>query len=197
MMPILDGFELCQKVKQDLRVSHIPVVMLTAKSDIEDRIEGFKSGADAYIPKPFDNVLLVSQIESIIRNRAILKERFGHDLDLNLTELSQSSADEKYLQKAISTVEINLENTQFNVDEFVREMGMSRTLVYNKTKAITGKPVKDFILHIRLRKATQSLKKTEKSITEIAINCGFADPTYFSTVFKRYYNQTPTEYRNG
>ncbi len=196
MMPVLDGYGLCKKVKNDLRVSHIPVVMLTAKSELEDQIEGYKSGADAYIPKPFDNQLLFTQIEAILRNRIILKERFNHDMDISPEELSQSPADEKYLHKAIRVVEMNLANEKFNVDEFVNEMGMSRTLVYNKTKAITGKPVKDFILHIRLRKASEHLKQTNKNITEIAIACGFADPAYFSTVFKRYYNITPTEYRN-
>ncbi|WP_372775990.1 ATP-binding protein [Mangrovibacterium sp.] len=196
MMPEMDGFELCQKLKSDLRVSHIPVVLLTAKAEIEDQIEGYKSGADAYIPKPFDNQLLVSQIEAILRNRTILKDRFSHDLDLSPDELPQSSADDKYLQKAISVVEMNLANSQFNVAEFVNEMGMSRTLVYSKTKAITGKPVKDFILHIRLRKAAEQLKQSGLTITEIAFDCGFSDPTYFSTVFKRYYNITPTEYRN-
>ncbi len=196
MMPGMDGFELCQKIKNDLRISHIPVVMLTAKSDLKDKIEGYKAGADAYVSKPFDGQLLSNQIESILRNRSILKERFSHDLDLVTDELSHSSADEKYLHKAISVVETNLANTKFNVNEFVSEMGMSRTLVYTKTKSISGKPVKEFILHIRLRNAANNLKRTNMSITEIANNCGFADPTYFSTVFKRYYSITPSEYRN-
>lgn len=197
MMPVMDGYELCEKLKNDLRISHIPLVMLTAKSETEHRLKGYKLGADAYISKPFDNTILLTQLDSVLRNRLLLKERFSHDLNIKAEELSHSNEDEKFLQKAISIVEMNFENSKFNVDDFVAEIGMGRTLVYNKTKAITGKTINEFILHIRMRRASQLLKETNKSVTEIAISCGFSDQTYFSTVFKKQLKLSPTEYRKS
>ncbi|MEC3907207.1 ATP-binding protein [Tamlana sp. 2201CG12-4] len=196
MMPIMDGLELCEKIKEDLRTSHIPIVLLTAKSDVKNRLEGYRLGADAYIPKPFDNEILLTQVSGILKNRKILKNRFSHDLDLKLNELSQTSRDEKFLDKAISVVEMNLDNSLFNVNTFVKEVGLGRTLVYEKIKALTGKTINDFIQHIRMRKAAELLKSTNDSIVNISICCGFSDPTYFSTVFKKYYKISPSEYRS-
>ncbi|WP_430811862.1 MULTISPECIES: hybrid sensor histidine kinase/response regulator transcription factor [unclassified Carboxylicivirga] len=197
MMPRMDGITFCKKLKSDIRISHIPVLMLTAKTAVENQIEGLKSGADAYMPKPFDTQLLFSQIQTILNNRKIVKERFGHDLGLQTSDVTQSEADEKFLHKAISIVEQNMDNPDFDVTAFVEQMAMSRTLVYNKIKAIAGKPVKDFIINIKLRKAAGLLKNSRKSISEIAMSCGFADPSYFSVVFKRHFKQSPTSYRSG
>ncbi|MGQ1788442.1 ATP-binding protein [Saccharicrinis sp. GN24d3] len=196
MMPQIDGIEFCKILKSDLRISHIPIIMLTAKTSVESHIEGLKSGADAYIAKPFNTSLLFTQIESILANRKIVKERFSHDLGLNTHEVTQSSADEKFLHKAISIVEKNMENPNFDVAAFVEQMAMSRTLVYSKAKAITGKPVKDFILNIKLRKAAELLKSSDKTISEIGFMCGFADPSYFSVVFKRYFKESPSAFRS-
>ena len=197
MMPEMDGIELCKTIKNDIRVSHIPVVLLTAKTSFETQAEGFKSGADIYIPKPFDLGLLKMQIESLLRNRQILKNRFGYDLELHPKELPQSEIDKQFLEKAIEIVEKNMENQDFKVSDFVNEFGMSRTLIYKKINAIAGKPVKDFILHIRLRKAAKMLTSQNTPVTQIAFECGFSDQSYFSTVFKRYYAQSPVAYRNS
>jgi signal transduction histidine kinase/DNA-binding response OmpR family regulator/ligand-binding sensor domain-containing protein len=197
MMPEMDGIELCEAIKNDIRVSHIPVILLTAKTSFETQAEGFRSGADIYIPKPFDLNLLKMQIESLLRNRQILKNRFGYDLELHPKELPQSEIDKKFLEKAIEIVEQNMENQDFKVSDFVNELGMSRTLIYKKINAIAGKPVKDFILHIRLRKAAKLLTTQNIPISQIAFECGFSDQSYFSTVFKRYYNQSPIFYRTN
>lgn len=196
MMPQMDGIEFCKTLKSDLRISHIPVLMLTALTSVQRQIEGLKSGADAYMPKPFNTQLLFTQITAILNNRKIVKERFSHDLGLKTDEVSQSSADDKFLHKAISIVEQNMEDPDFDVAAFVEQMAMSRTLVYTKIKAIAGKPIKDFIVNIKLRKAAELLKKTDKPISEISVLCGFADASYFSVVFRRNFKESPTSYRS-
>lgn len=196
MMPHMDGIEFCKTLKSDLRISHIPVLMLTARTSVQSQIQGLKSGADAYMPKPFNTQLLFTQIKAILNNRQIVKERFSHDLGLKTDEVSQSAADEKFLHKAICIVEQNMEDPGFDVAAFVKQMAMSRTLVYNKIKAIAGKPIKDFIINIKLRKAAELLRKTDKPVSEISVLCGFADASYFSVVFKRHFKQSPTNYRN-
>lgn len=195
MMPEMNGYEFCMALREDLRVSHIPVIMLTAKAMAENQIEGYKSGADLYIPKPFDKEILETQIHALLKNRAILKKRFGHDLGMDAKAMTSSTKDEKLLHKAISIVEMNLQNNQFDVNGFVDELGISRTLAYKKIKAISGKSINDFILSVRLKRAGAMLKSTEKSVSEIAIETGFADHSYFSAVFKKNFEVSPSEFR--
>ena len=195
MMPEMDGIEFCEKLKNDIRLSHTPVILLTAKILFESQAEGLKSGADIYLPKPFDLQLLQLQINSLILNRQILKRRFGNDPGLQPSELPQSLLDEEFMFKALDIVARNMDNQNFKVSDFVNEFGMSRTSVYNKINAIAGKPVKDFILHVRLQKAAKMLASLNVPISQIAYDCGFSDPSYFSTVFKRYYSQSPVIYR--
>ncbi|RIJ45770.1 response regulator [Maribellus luteus] len=196
MMPEMDGYQLCEKVKSDIRISHIPVVLLTAKSESEDHMEGMIAGADLYISKPFDLELLKLQISSLIKNREILKTRFGSDPHLKVEDLTHNSLDKEFMNTAINLVNENLENQDYKVSDFVSQMGMSRTLVYSKINALAGKPVKDFILHVRLQKAAKMIVSSDKPISDIAYECGFSDPSYFSTVFKRYYAQSPLKYRS-
>lgn len=197
MMPEMNGIELCENIKNDIRISHIPVVLLTAKSLAENQAEGYKCGADVYIPKPFDIELLCLQIRSLIHNRQILKKRFKTEPGITPEELTKNDLDKNFLKQAIAIIEENIENQNFKVDDFVKGMGMSRTLVYNKISAIAGKPVKDFILNIRLQKAAHLLTTSNQAISEIAYACGFSDPSYFSTVFKRYYSQSPASFRKN
>lgn len=195
MMPEVNGIELCKNIKNDIRLCHIPFILLTAKSLNEDKAEGYISGADAYIPKPFDIELLKLQIAAIIRNRQLQRKRFESDPEVLPSSITNNDLDQIFLEKAIKVVEDNIENSDFKVSHFVNEMGMSRTLVYSKISAIAGKPVKDFILNIRIQKAAKIITRTNKTISETAVECGFLDPSYFSTVFKRYYNLSPLQYR--
>ncbi|MCU4175169.1 hybrid sensor histidine kinase/response regulator transcription factor [Carboxylicivirga sp. N1Y90] len=195
MMPEVNGFELCRQLKNDIRTSHIPVILLTAKSMFEDKAEGYQSGADAYVSKPFDLSLLKLQLASLIRNRQLLQKRFESDPELLPQELTSTDLDNQFLEQAIAIVERHIDNADFKVSHFVEEMGMSRTLVYNKISAIAGKPVKDFILNIRLQKAAKIIVSSPINVSEIAYECGFSDPSYFSTVFKRYYKMSPLQYR--
>ncbi len=197
MMPELNGYEFCKALKDDLRISHIPVVLLTAKTMAENQIEGYKSGADLYVSKPFDKDILLSQVESILNNRELLKKRFSHDLGFKVEDVTHSKTDEKLLQKAISIVEMNIQNTQFDVNTFVDKLGISRTLAYKKIKAISGKSINDFILTIRLQNAAVFLLKTDKVIFEIALECGFNDHSYFSAIFKKHFDISPSEYRQS
>lgn len=197
MMPEMNGYQLCDRIKNDIRISHIPLVLLTAKTQSEHHAQGLKAGADMYIPKPFDLEILKLQIATLIRNRQLLKNRFSTDPEIKSDELTHNSLDQAFMDKAIKLVEENMENQHFKVSDFVEQMGMSRSLVYNKINAIAGKPVKDFILNIRLQKAGKLITSSNKPISEIAYQCGFTDPSYFSTVFKRYYFQSPVSYRNN
>jgi len=197
MMPELNGYEFCKALHADLRISHIPVVMLTAKTMTENQIEGYKAGADLYVPKPFDTDILQSQIQALLANRELLKKRFGHDLGFNVKEITHSQADEKLLHKSISIVEMNMQNTQFDVNDFVDKLGISRTLAYKKIKAISGKSINDFILSVRLQKAGLLLKQSNKTISEIALEIGFSDHSYFSAVFKKNFEVSPSEFRQN
>jgi signal transduction histidine kinase/DNA-binding response OmpR family regulator len=195
MMPELNGFEFCKALRADLRISHIPVILLTAKTLPVNEIEGYKSGADLYILKPFDNEVLSSQMESLLNNRELLRKRFSHDLNFKVEEITHSEIDEKFLHKAISVVEMNLQNVQFDVNVFVEQLGTSRTLAYKKIKTISGKSINDFILSVRLQKAANMLKQGDKTISVIAMEIGFSDHSYFSAVFKKNFGVSPSEYR--
>lgn len=195
MMPVLDGYKMCRILKEDLRTSHIPILMLTAKSNIKDKLQGFDLAVDAFITKPFNNKLLLSQIKAVFRNRNILKRRFDTHPESYPKDISPGNKDKKFMEKAVGIVHANIGNPGFGVAEFVEEMGLARTLVYKKTKTITGKTINEFIQQIRIQRAAKLLRTSEDQITSIALSCGFAEQTYFSTVFKKQYNISPTEYR--
>ena len=160
-----------------------------------DRI--FRKVLGGQLPKSFDKDILQSQIQSLLVNRDLLKQRFGHDLGFTAREVTHSNPDEKLLYKAISIVEMNLQNPQFDVNTFVDKLGISRTLAYKKIKAISDKSINDFILSVRLKKAAQLLKETNRTISEVAMETGFADHSYFSAVFKKNFEISPSEFRQN
>ena len=196
MMPNKNGIDMCHDIKTDIRISHIPVILLTARSTIENKIEGLKTGADAYIEKPFNMRLLQVQITNILETRKKLRERFGNDLNVQSHDISNSSADERFLNKAIKIVEEHLTESDFSVEDFIKEIGMSRSSLHLKLKALTNKSTTEFIRSIRLRTAAIFLKETNQSIAEIAYKTGFASPAYFSKCFKKVFGKLPTDYRN-
>lgn len=196
MMPNKNGVEMCRDLKTDIRISHIPIILLTAKTSFEYRIEGLKTGADAYIDKPFDMSLLEVQIVNLLESRERLRERFGNEINIVPSEISCSSADDRFLGRAIQIVEEHLTESEFSVEDFVREIGMSRSSLHIKLKALTNKSTTEFIRSIRLKTAAALLKQSNQSISEIAYITGFATPPYFTKCFKKFFGKLPTDYRN-
>ncbi len=194
MMPKLDGIELCTKLKSDLNSSHIPIILLTAKNSIECKIEGYKIGADDYIEKPFDMELLKVRIKNIIESRKKLRLKFSLEISPKLNEITPTSTDEKFLQKAIKNVEEFMNDTRFDVTKLVKEMGVSRSLLHKKLKALTNMSTTEFIRLCRLKKSIHYLKHDNLNISEVAYEVGFNDPKYFSRIFKKHFGVTPTEY---
>jgi len=194
MMPVMDGVSFCKKIKQNIKTCHIPVILLTAKSAVEDQIEGLGMGADDYITKPFVMNLLEVKIGNVIKTRKRLKEFYSKSLDIQPDKMAFNNLDEELLKKAVEIVEKNLSEPDLSVDFFAREMGMSRSNLHLKLKAITGESATDFIKKIRFRKATKLIEENKYSIAEISYMVGFNSPSYFSTSFKKYFGYLPTEY---
>lgn len=194
MMPLMDGLELCAKIKGDGRTTQIPVILLTAKTETEQALEGFESGADDYISKPFDFRILESRIENLIHSRERLRLTYQSMLDLSPEKVAIDSLDEKLLKKALDVVEKNMENTSFSVEDLSRELGMSRVSLYKKLIQLTSKSPVEFIRIIRLKRAADLCENSQLSVSEIAYRCGFNSPRYFSKYFKQVYKSLPSEY---
>lgn len=195
MMPIMDGIELCAKIKTNILTSHIPVVLLTAKTSEESQNSAYTTGADAYITKPFDAKILEIRISNILKTRKSLIEKFRKDIILEPKELASTSADELFLQKAIDLIEQNMTNADFTINDFVVEMNMSRSVLYRKLKALTDQSLTEFIKTIKLKRAAQLILNTQLSISEIAFDLGFNDLKHFRISFQKLFNQLPSQYR--
>jgi signal transduction histidine kinase/ligand-binding sensor domain-containing protein/DNA-binding response OmpR family regulator len=194
MMPVLDGIEMCRKLKTDIKTSHIPIILLTAKAGIESKIEGLDTGADAYISKPFTIKLIEVQINNILENRKHLRKKFSKELVLQPSEIAITPLDAKFLQKAIDIVEKHMSDTEFSVDAFTRDIGMSRSRVHRKLRALTSQSTSEFIRTIRLKRALALLEKSQLSIEEIAFAVGFNSTAYFTKCFKVQFGKPPSEY---
>ena len=197
MMPEVNGIELCKKVKTDQRTSHIPVILLTARTAEEQKIEGFESGANDYVTKPFNFEILQSRIKNLIAQREAFQKTFHKHIDIKATDVHITSLDEKFIHKAIKLVEDNLSDPDFSVEKFSREVGMSRVHLYKKLLSLTGKSPIEFIRAIRLQRAAQLLEKSQLTVSEIAYQVGFNNPKYFSKYFKDQFNILPSAYANG
>ncbi len=194
LMPEMDGYEFCSRIKHTLEISHIPVVMLTAKSGDESRQKGLETGADAYITKPFNLKLLETQINNLIQSRDRMKERFRKELVYKPADIVITSTDEKFLSRAIEVVEKNIANPEFDVISFSHDMAMSQSTLYRKLKAITGESTNNFIKEIRLKRAATILSQNELSISEVSFMVGYDDPAYFAKSFKQKFKSSPSEY---
>ncbi|MDN5287174.1 MAG: ATP-binding region ATPase domain protein [Mucilaginibacter sp.] len=194
MMPELDGLHFCKRVKQNIQTCHIPVVLLTARADTSQQIKGFEMGADDYVTKPFSMSLLEAKIQNILRSRKRLREYYSTSKEIIPENIAFNTLDEEFLRQAIAIVEANLSVSDFSVDKFSREIGMSRSNLYLKLRAITGESVTDFIKRIRFKKAIELMEQRQYTIAQIAYMSGFNSPSYFSTAFKQYYDCMPTEY---
>jgi signal transduction histidine kinase/DNA-binding response OmpR family regulator len=194
MMPVMDGVSLSDKVKNDERTSHIPVILLTARADSNSKITGLETGADAYLTKPFEMKELKVRIHHLIEGRKKLREKFSRSLKLDPSEIAVNSVDEKFLDKTMAILETNLMNSEFDVAVFSREVGMSRTNLHRKLKALTDCSATEFIRIYKLKKAKNLLEQNSGNISEVAYSVGFNSISYFNKCFKRQYGKTPTDF---
>ncbi len=198
MMPKLDGFELSKILKSDIKTSHIPIIIISALGDNpKHKVQSLKDGADIFIEKPFDINFLKEQITNLIRSRQMLKEKYSKKFVAEPSRITFSSIDEELLKKAITFIEKNIDNPDYNVESFVTDMGGSRTLLYRKINEITGMSIKEFILDMRLKRSVQLLKDSQMTISEVAYQAGFNDAGYFSVCFKKHYGVSPSEFKKN
>lgn len=198
LMPKMSGVELCKQVKTDIETCHIPVVLLTARTTIEHTIEGLQNGADDYITKPFNINILISRCNNLVNSRVILQEKFSLQPQMTPLMLATNKLDKDFIDKVMTIVEDNMSNPDFNIDTMADELGIARTNIYTKIKAITGQTPNKFILTIRLKKAAFLLKNNpELRISDISDITGFANSGYFGKCFKEAYHMTPLAYRTG
>jgi signal transduction histidine kinase/DNA-binding NarL/FixJ family response regulator len=194
MMPEMDGVELCKKLKTDERTSHIPVILLTARADVEDKIEGLETGADDYITKPFNIKELLSRSKNLIEQRKKLREKYIHQIDLEPGEIDVESADERFLKRALEVIEKNMGDCEFDVNNFFPEMNMSRMQLFRKLKALVSQTPSELIRNMRLKRATQLMKQKFGNIAEITYEVGFNNLSYFAKCFKEKFGVLPSEF---
>lgn len=196
MMPYMDGYELCKSIKESLAISHIPVILLTARADTRSEHIGYKVGADAYLAKPFDPDLLLSLMRNLLFTREqIRKQSLNSDRILDSVEVTFSPSDEQFINKLNSIINENIGDPNLDVAFITQEIGMSRASLYNKLKAIGGVGVNDYIISCRIHKATDILVSTDRTIGEISDLLGFNNQRYFSTVFKQVKGVSPSQFR--
>ena len=197
MMPQMDGFELCRQIKNDIRISHIPVILLTARYDQTGITTGYKSGADSYIPKPFDLAFLKVVVGNILKNREKIHSQYVTVTGSpSLLDLTNSKADEDFMKKINAVIHENLSDEEFSVQQLADAMIVSRSSLYSKIKIITGMGVNDYINRLRIEQAMSLLVNTNLNINEISCEVGFTYPRYFSSTFKSMTGMTPKQFRN-
>lgn len=196
MMPRMNGYELCKNMKEDITISHIPIILLTARDDRQSQLSGYKNGADGYLTKPFEIEMLMEIIRNRLKNRESTKKRYlNAGLIPAAEESTFSQADETFLLKLNQIIQENLDSSSLDVTFICKEIGMSRASLYNKLKALTDMGANDYINKFRMEKAITLITGTEMSFTEIAEKVGFTTSRYFSTAFKQYTGETPTQYK--
>ncbi len=195
MLPGMTGTEFCKKLKSDPLTSHLPIILLTARDSEDDILEGFSTGADDYITKPFKMNELIARCFNLVENRKRMKDRFADQEELEATTFAQNPGDQKFLDKAIQLVFENLDNAEFDVTQFCQQMHTSKTLLYSKLKSLTGQSATEFVRNIRLKEAKKLLLNNidQQTIAEISYRVGFNDPLYFSRCFRKYFGVPPSE----
>lgn len=194
MMPRLDGLELCRRLREDERISHVPVILLTARAADEARLTSFGLGADEYLTKPFRPEELRVRMHNLIRQRALLRQRFGRAVTLQPRDISITSADEAFLKRALAVVEDRMADTDFSVEQFADTLALSRVQLHRKLKALTDQSTSEFVRTVRLRRAAALLLAQAGNVAEIAEQVGFGNLSYFSKCFREQYQMTPSEY---
>ncbi|PKQ61396.1 hypothetical protein BZG02_15675 [Labilibaculum filiforme] len=194
LMPELNGLDLTKQIKSDVKTSHIPIILLTACTTVEDQIEGLKNGADAYIVKPFNMTYLITTAETILLNRKMLRERFQIDFRVGVEKKSLSAGDSIFLEKLYGLITDNLSNQELDLDLFASELCLNRTLFYQKVKQLTDNTPFELLKMYRLKKAAELLVNTDMQVSEISDLTGFKSRTHFSKLFKDKYDVTPGKY---
>ena len=194
IMPEMVGTELCSKIKENLKTSHIPVILLTSRTSLVYKFEGLESGADDYISKPFNLTEFKLRVKNLLNSTERLKNKFSSEDNFIPSEITVSSLDEELLKKAFKIVEENISNEQFDIPFFCTELGVSRTMLFLKIKAWTNFTPNEFIHEIRLKRAAQLLEQNKLNISEISYKVGFNNPKYFSKCFQKKYGETPTQF---
>lgn len=194
MMPNKDGVSLCYDIKKNVNTSHIPVVLLTAKTSLESKIEGVDSGADLYFEKPVDLTYLKLSIQNIFRNQQQLKEHYAKNYYADSSELSSNEQDSKFLKRLIAFIETNMDQPEMDVNLIAEELSMSRSKLYTKVKSLTGKSVVEFVLNCRLRKAARLIIEENMTMREVMMQIGIESQAYFTNSFKKVFGETPTSF---
>ncbi|MEQ9298480.1 MAG: response regulator [Cyclobacteriaceae bacterium] len=194
MMPGMDGITLTKNVKQNATTSHIPVILLTARTGAIFKKEGYETGADDYITKPFNSAVLISRIENILKSRKALTNQIRNKLAVRPEDLNLTTPDERFLKELVGVIQSNLDNSDLNAKLLASEMGMSHSVIYKKIKALTGLKLVEFIREYRLQQAADMLAKYKLSVAEACYKVGFSDKKYFSQIFKKKFGQLPSEY---
>ena len=198
-MPNFTGLELLEQVRTDFQISHIPVILLTAKDDDEFRLQAIQLGANAYITKPFSKKHLIARIDQLLNEQKIFREKLWNRDRTTLQKNNDYSEflvnqDVEFIENVSQIIEENIENTEFNIDTISTTLNISRSAFFKKMKSITGLAPIDFVKEIRLSKSVELIKTTNMSVSEIAFAVGFNDSGYFGKVFKKKYKLTPREY---
>ena len=196
MMPEMDGILLSKKVKENININHIPIILLTAKVQPEDKIEGLEIGADAYLTKPFNTDILKQTINNLISNRERLKNKYSgqQNQEDKIETIKIKSSDEIFLERVMKTINDNLSNPELNVEMLAQEVGISRVHMHRKLKELTNQSASSFIRAIRLKQAATLLTSKKLYISEVAYATGFSNISHFSNSFKEFYGMSPTEY---
>jgi len=193
MMPEMDGLEMTRIIKSDIKTCHIPVILLTAKASLEHKLEGLEIGADSYIPKPFNSRHLQVRVQKLIENRQRIRKHYKESLSFEETAPSINNLDKKFLDKTLAIINKNISKSDFGVEELSAEVGMSRVHLYRKVKQLAGLSVTEFIRSVKLKKAMHLLKESGMNVNEIAMETGFATPSYFAKCFKEQFKVLPSD----
>lgn len=194
MMPKVDGIELCRRIKTNVQTSHIPVILLTARTADDIKINSYEVGADSYMSKPFNFDMLMVRIEKLIEQQEKRKQEFRQNIEVNPSAITITSVDEQLIQRCLEYIEKNMDNPEYGVEELSRDLGMVRMSLYRKLQSITGNTPTDFIRSIRLKRAAQLLQGSRLPIVEVANRVGFGSPSYFSKCFKEMFGMLPKQY---
>ncbi|SDW70080.1 Signal transduction histidine kinase [Lutibacter oricola] len=193
IMPEMNGFDLCSNIKNDIRVSHIPILMLTTKTMTDDWVEGIESGADAYMSKPFNLRILKSQLKQLTKNRKLLFNKYFSAISENSSNENTTSLDKEFIQKVLNYINDNLSDPELSVELLASELSLSRSQFYRKIKTLTGQTANGFLRKIRLQRAKIMIEKGNTNISDVCYRSGFSSPSYFTKCFKKHFNILPTE----
>lgn len=195
IMPGMDGIELIHRIKKNIDISHTPVILLTANDNIDNKRLGYKEGADAYIAKPFDWEILLLRINNLLKQKDQRIQTFNNTADINPESITTSLLDEQFIKKAIDIIDKNLSNSEYSIEDFGKDLCMSRASVHRKIKSITGSTPTEFIKSIRLKRAAELLKQGLFNVNEVAYTVGFGTPSYFTQSFKKMFGVLPNKYK--